>query len=472
MKILFIHRYNFFTPIGIMSLSAVLKNNGHSCYFIDLAFCRNIIKEISAVQPEIIAYSINIGNYKYYYKLNLKLKKHFQFFSIFGGTHPTLNPDFISLKGVDSICIGEGEFAFLELADKMQAHLDYTKVENIWVKVNDVVYKNINRPLIGDLDLLPFPDRDLIYKYEVYKRSHTKWVLASRGCIYNCSYCYNSAINKITKSNSIRSRSADNVISELLVIKQNFSPKKIHFIDDILNYDQQWIIDFLIKYKEKIKIPFIAIIRLNLINENIVKLLKVAGCYLVECGIETGNEAFREKVLNRHMTNEKIIEACNLLKKYGIKILSLNILGLPDETVDMARETLALNKTCHVDYASSSIFQPYPGTELAKYALSKEYYNDQIQSIRNNWYTKGSDLKMIGISQIVRSHYLMNIFVKIPVLFRIFKPLVALPFDLLYKILFFIDKSIHLIFVINKIDISEIFLFLRYRVLKPRKIIE
>jgi len=451
-----------------MLLSAILKRHGQECYFIDMEFCRNVIKEVGEIHPDIIAYSVTTGMHQYFSELNLKLKTHFRFVSLFGGPHCTQFPDFIEEEGIDIICRGEGDYVITELIQKLILGEDHSNIKNLWVKIKGQIFRNDIRDLAEQLDDLPFPDRELIMKYEVYRKSHTRWVRTSRGCPYLCTYCLNAVFNELHKGKGkvIRRRSALNVIAELKQIKDFYRPEKIHFSDDTFNLDEDWVVDFLSLYKKEIDIPFIALLRLNLISERLVKSLKEAGCFLVECGIECGNEYFRNHLLKRNISTGQTVTAAELFVKYGIKMLTLNILGLPDETVALAMETISLNRKVKAAYASSTVFQPYPMTEIAAYAEKQGYYDGKSSRIKKDYYFDGSVLKMKDIKQLVRIHYLMNIFIKIPFLINIHKLLIKLPFDLFYKTLFFTDKSFHFIFILNKLDVAEIFMLYKNKLFK------
>ena len=160
MKILFLYRYEYIEPIGIMALSSFLKQNGHECFFVDLVLEKDYLKVIQNIKPDIIAYSITTGKHVYYQQVNLKLKEKFNFNAIFGGPHTTFFPEFIEEKGVDVICRGEGEYPLLEFAEALQLQKDYRGIKNLWVKKDGKIYRNEVRPLIEDLDSLPFIDRE------------------------------------------------------------------------------------------------------------------------------------------------------------------------------------------------------------------------------------------------------------------------------------------------------------------------
>lgn len=462
MKILFVFSCDFNAqPLGIMTLAAVLKKHGHCCEFLDLKFESNIINKIKKIKPDIIAYSVVSFNWNFYKTINLKIKKKYSCFSIFGGPHCSTYPDFIYEEGVDAICIGEGEEALLELTDKLQNNQNITDIKNLWIKKDGIVYKNEIRPLIDNLDLLPFPDQELIRKYQFYKNSGTYYFITSRGCKYNCPYCINHFYKKLyfNKGKYIRSRSVESAISELLILKNKYKAKLIVFVDDIFILDEEWLLKFAVQYKEKINLPFESYIRVELTNSKILSALKEMGCIAVYLGIETGNEVFRNKILGRSMTNEQIINTSILVQQFGIKTMALNMMGLPDETLDNAIETLLLNATCKITYPLCFIFQPFPNLELTSYAIEKGYFDGNINSYHRSFNNGKSLIDSPDRKRIERLHLLFLIGVKMPWLVPVIKRLIKLPLDAVYRFIYFISKSYVLIFILKKPFLKQYLLF-------------
>ena len=271
MRILFIYKFEYLEPLGIMSLAAYLKQNGHQCHFVDLELEKNYLSKIKQLQPDIIAYSITTGRHRFYQQLNLKLKKQQKFSAVFGGPHATFFPEFINQEGVDIICRGEGEQALLELANLLHTNDRVKHIQNLWVKQDNQIFKNELRPLIQDLDDLPFPDRELINIYPAYRKMQRRQIMTSRGCAFNCTYCFNHVYKKLyPNQNPVRRRSPNNVLQELLHLKQNFKPKRFHFLDDNFVTDENWCTNFFKQYCQQIKLPFIVHTRVNNLTKNIV----------------------------------------------------------------------------------------------------------------------------------------------------------------------------------------------------------
>lgn len=457
MKILFISKFEYYEPLGIMSLSSFLKKHGQECYFVDIKLEKNFKEEIKKLSPDIIAYSVTTGRHKFYQELNKELKKTFNFFSIFGGQHCTFYPEFIYEDGIDAICRGEGEYPLLELAENLEKKMDITKIKNLWVKANGEIYKNEVRELIEDLDILPFPDRALVAKYKHYGKMKKRTLMTGRGCPYKCTYCFNHLYNKIyhNKGKIVRKRSIDNVIEELRFLKDTYHPKRFQFWDDTFNIDYKWTLDFCDVYKRDVRLPFSVTPRVNLVDETIVKALKDAGCITIGTSLESGNEYIRNKILKRDISEKQILEVCNLFNKYGIKILMGNMIGLPDETLDMAFETLSLNIKCRPSYAWISIFQPFPMTDLSNYAIERGCFDGNFNSLDGSFYNK-SVLKLKDIQKMERLHHLFSLGVAFPRLVPLIKVLINLPLNRFYNLLFLLHKSWCYLFKLKYIDLSEI----------------
>lgn len=457
MKILFLYQYEYLEPIGIMSLSAFLKRNSHKCYFMDLAFEKNYLKEILKINPGVIAYSITTGKHIFYQHLNMELKKNLSFFAIFGGPHTTFFPEFIEEKGVDAICRGEGEYPLLELVQALGSGKEYVNIQNLWVKHNGKIYRNEVRPLVEDLDSLPFVDRVLVNKYKHYRKLHRRLVVTGRGCPYKCSYCFNHSYNNLYKGKGriIRRRTVEHVIRELEMVYEKYAPKRFHFTDDTFILDEQWCLNFSKRYKQEIAIPFIAYTRVNLVTDKIIKNLKQAGCITMLYAIESGNEYIRNKILERNINAKQILDAVNIFKKYKLKTYAQNMIGIPDETVDMAFETIRLNAKCKPDYAWCSIFQPYPRTKLWTYCKEKGYLSDEKF---DESYHKKSILKIDNKMQMENLHHLFSIVVSFPLFLPLIRLLIKLPFRHLYFYIWNLHRAWCYFFKVKWVDLSEIFI--------------
>ncbi|MBU4149931.1 MAG: cobalamin-dependent protein, partial [Candidatus Omnitrophica bacterium] len=233
MRVIFAVKYSGDEYIGLMRISSILRNKGYQVEAVEAEY--NKVKErLKDGLPTVLAYSAPTIFVSHYLKLNKRIKERFNVFSVFGGPHPTAVPEMIKEDGVDGVCIGEGEFAMLELVDNLCSGRPVNDIKNWWIKENGKVFKNPLRPLIKDLDSLPFPDRELFKNHALFDRERI-YILTGRGCPYACSFCFNPYYNKIYEGQmtSIRKRSVENVIEEIRRFKKDFPLKFVRFYDDI-----------------------------------------------------------------------------------------------------------------------------------------------------------------------------------------------------------------------------------------------
>lgn len=383
MKLLFIQS-DPFAWIGKMSISAVLKQAGHECGLLIEPAEKNLIQVIKAENPDIVAFSATTGTHIWALEMAKEIKEKLGLTIIFGGPHATYFPETIEDKNVDIVCLGEGEYAVLELLDKLKNKEDITKIKNLWVKKDNKVYKNGMRPLIQKLDSLPFPDRFLYYdKYDFLKNQNSREFILMRGCPYKCSFCYNHSLQKmyIDKGEYVRYKNVNRAIEEVLDVKNKWGLGSAMFFDEVMFLNKEWLFSFLEKYREQIDVPFACEARANLLDEEICKNLKKAGCICVRIGVESGSDEIRNKILRKNLSDEQIERAARLVKKEKILLETYNMVGLPKEKLEDAFKTLSFNKKIKADYAWCSIYQPYPKTDLAELAikegvLDKEFWND------------------------------------------------------------------------------------------------
>jgi len=362
---------------GIASLSSVLKKEGYkvSLYHLTKEVSKEeFLERIEKEKPDLIGFSVGSDNFFRLKKYSAWLKERFRIPVICGGYHPTLAPDeTINLPGVDMVCIGEGEYPLLELCKKIERNRQYNDIQNIWVKTDRGIIKNPIRPLIENLDDLPFPDFS-IFDFEkiISSKISTGAAMISRGCPYNCSYCCNHAIKNLypNKAKYPRVRSPRVTIEYLKKLINHYNRiKYISFWDNNLSWPKNWCLSLLELYRKEIGLPFSCNLRADTIDEEIISALKKSGCFRVHIGVESGNKEIRYKILNRYIPDEVINKAFQLCRKAGINTLAYNMVGLPFETPRAAIDTIKLNATIRPTRALSAIFSPYPGTDASRVSL-------------------------------------------------------------------------------------------------------
>lgn len=464
MKVLFILReVNFFERFGIMYLSSLLKGHGHIVNFC-CSLEENPDDVMQSMMPDIVAYSFTTGFHNYYVALNRKLKDEYQFFSIAGGPHPTFYPDVLQ-EGFDAICIGEGEFALLDIVNALSNGEDISSIQNLHVRIEDQTYKNPLRPLISNLDDLPFPDRESIYaKSKTLQESRIKCFMAGRGCPYKCSYCFNREFNKLTKGlgKIVRKRSPGNIIAEIKEVLNRYPLEIVRFMDDtfIIN-PGNWLEKFADLYKKEINLPYVCMGRYELINKDTAALLKDSGCISIYNAIEAGNDRIRNTIAERRQTKVQILEGSKFLHDANINICAENVIAFPTESLEEMFETVQLNIDAGVSCAIASILNPYPGTKVAEIALENNLWDGNLNSAFSSFF-EGTPLNYSQKERkfIIRIRHLFNIWVAFPFLFKFRKILIKLPFTWFYK---YCSELLHMYLLHKrifpyKLSLREIFL--------------
>lgn len=371
---------------GLGSLSAFLKQAGHETALIFLQEDlprEDFLARVREIAPDLVGFSTLTNQWRSIRQYTRWLREAFPFPIIHGGTHVTVDPEtVIACPEVDLICIGEGEWPLRELVERLEKSAPYDDIPNLWLKKTDGrIIKNPLRPLMENLDSLPFPDRALFDYPRLLQENprNATLLMAGRGCPFTCNYCVNNRLHKLYRGlgHYVRLRSPENVLAEIKGLIRDYGLDSLWIYDDTFTYDHGWLEKFCERYGREIGIPFMVNVRLDTVNEKLLTLLKQAGCEMIVAGIESGNPRVREKVLGRKMTNEKIIAGYAAAKKLGLKTWAYYIFGIPTETPAEAEDTLRLHDLVQPDVAQVSVFYPYPGTQLYEFCEKNGYLTDR-----------------------------------------------------------------------------------------------
>ncbi|MBN2459012.1 B12-binding domain-containing radical SAM protein [Candidatus Woesearchaeota archaeon] len=409
MKITFV--YAAWENLGIEYLSAILKEKGHdtelvfdpqlfddtavSIGFLKKSFSyeKKVVGQIVNSKPDLVAFSVVSSSYVWSCKIARQVKKRLKVPVVFGGIHPTSVPDEVIKKNfIDFVVVGEGFGAMPELAECLEkgkspekSNMSYN-IQNVWFKKNGKIIRNKLRPLVEDLDSLPFPDKDLYYQKLPYFKGTNYTTITGLGCPFSCTYCNNSILKKLYMNNGkyLRRRSVDNVIRELKERKHKYKIKGVIFQDEIFIYDLKWLEEFSAKYKKEVGIPFFCWVHPGMINGNTVNLLKSAGCQEVDMGIQTMSPETRKEILHRNVSNKQIKQAIRLLRKAGIWITTDNIFGLPGQTEEELLEMARFYSENRVGLVSVYWLSYFPKTEIVDIARKRGILDDSdIYKINN-----------------------------------------------------------------------------------------
>ncbi|HBE12900.1 MAG TPA: hypothetical protein DCY74_01885 [Clostridiales bacterium] len=374
---------------GLASISAVLKQAGHQVELLHLLYVHKEADFKKKLQTkgafDVIGFSIRTTAFidcKEYIKWTKEVYP--DTFITCGSYHVTLLPDeVLSVDGADCVCVGDGEYATLELCEKLMAGEDHTNIESMYFKMPDGTFKhNPIRPVFEDLERLPIPDFELFdYNNLSASKMNTAIVMMSRGCLFSCTYCGNSQFRNVypNRKKFARFRSPENGILYLKTLLQKYPYLQyLNFRDAIFNMYPDWFDAFIALYKKEINLPFTCNVRFDVLTEDTVRKMAEAGCYTIDVGVESGDEEIRTKYLRRLMTDQQMINACEWFHKYNVMVLTYNIVGLPHEDLHKALKTVKLNAKLKSDRIIPNIFYPYPMTVLHDIAKQAGFLPDVI----------------------------------------------------------------------------------------------
>ena len=396
-------------PIGVSLLSAHLKKAGHAVRLFDTTFYKTSektgddarvdslqIKEtdleqygivgkdgmvddfrkvINEYKPDFIGMSIVESTFSIALEL-LESIKDYDILKVVGGILATMSPEEV-IKHFDVLCVGEGEEALVELADRIDKKQPYDDIKNLWIKKDNGVISNPIRKL-DDLTSLLNQDWSIYEKERFYKPMGGKiWISGSieltRGCYHKCAFCCNAKLQEIYKEHGSyqRERNVEVFIDE---IKQKIKKYGINYVylvaENFLSLKQ---FDKFIELYSDIKLPFWIETRPETVKKEKIEKIKEIGCEGISIGVEHGNEEFRKKVLNRFVKNDVIIKSFKIAKSAGIRVCANNIIGFPTETRELIFDTIKLNTKLKADNVICNIFCPYRGTKLWELSVEKRY---------------------------------------------------------------------------------------------------
>jgi radical SAM superfamily enzyme YgiQ (UPF0313 family) len=420
MRVLFVSEYLPQEMLGLMWLSRAIKDAGHECRALFLPDTDWLTKA-EEYAPDVLAYSVTTGMHRYALDINRRIKRVLpDALSVFGGPHPTFTPEYVENEGVDAVCRGEGEHAMVDLLNRMQAGSDYRDTPNFWIKdpTTGEIHKNPQRPLVQDLDALGFPDREVVYEAAaIYRDSDRKVFVSQRGCPMNCSFCFHHAwktkIYGVKNKEYTRKRSVSHVIAEVNDVRSRYNLKFVHFVDDIFNVRNDWLTEFSERYPKEVGLPFDVILMANLTTERHIELLAKAGCVYARIAFEAASDHIRNAVFKKNTTRKQLTDAAGWIRKHGIRLGSLNILGAPGATLEDELDTIRLNAECKVDHPMVSLLQPYPMFDITDQSNQMGYAVSSLDEFPVN-FRRTAPLALQEKHRIENLHKLFPIAVRNP----------------------------------------------------------
>jgi len=338
----------YMLPLTYLHLAGVLEQEGYSVKIIDARIRKNtkeIIKKELDKRPILVGFSCMIGGQLLsLIDLSKLVKKYAPDIPIvWGGVHPTFFPlQTIKEPYVDIIVKGEGEIATLEVCEALAKNRDFRRIKGIVYKNNGGIFNNPNGSYV-DLDTLPFPAWHLI-KEDIHRYLSGGFftISTSRGCPHGCTFCYNLKFNK-----KYRALSSEKVLDQIEYIVGKYGMRKISFLDDDFAANPKRVKEICKGLKERgINIDFRCDMRIDAIEDSIIKEMAEAGLKIVFTGVETGSSNILDKS-NKRISLVQTKRAANILKEFGICADYSFTCGYPWETYDDIMATIEIAQYLH-----------------------------------------------------------------------------------------------------------------------------
>lgn len=363
-------------PLGIAMIASVLLKEGHEVvlkdYTAEKYSSEGLKMLLKRYHPEVVGITISTPVADFVYNEVIKtIRKYSSAVIIAGGPHPSVLPQ-ECLEHVDIVVRGEGENTIKELLRNLDGK---EKIKGVSYKINDKIIHNPPASFIKDLDSLPFPSRDLLPDIREYAglpsipRKKTYNISTSRGCPYNCIFCYQGIFGRI-----FRTRSAENVLEEWELLVKKYNADVITISDDTFTTDPKRVEEICRGILRRgLKIPWTCSngIRIGEDTAELLPLMKESGCFHVAFGIESGNEDSLRKI-GKGIDLELVRKTVGMARKTGIqKLVGFFIIGFPWEDRQAIIESISFARSLPLDLVHFSLPIPFPGTDLYQEYIKK-----------------------------------------------------------------------------------------------------
>jgi radical SAM superfamily enzyme YgiQ (UPF0313 family) len=381
---------NYWQPLGTLYVAACLQRAGHEVKFLNGAFMSHdeIIAEVKGYSPEFVGiYSTTFG-WPRAKRTARDIKDVLkETFICVGGPYPIAMQERCledeDAEAIDAVVTGEGELTVPEMLQMLQSDRSLRGVKGVVFREKDRIIKNPPRPLIEDLDSIPFPARELLgdpNKYipppATYRRKPVATMITSRGCKRRCIFCFQ--IDPERKS-GIRYRSVDNVLAEIeTLLRQGY--KEIKFLDDTFAADYNRAMEIAEEIKRRrLKFTWFVSACVDQVDKPLLQAFKDAGCWAILFGAESGVQK-NLNTIKKGITLEQTRRAVKAAKEVGLKVSTPFIFGIPGETFEEGLKTIEFALELDPDIANFHAITPFPGTylynNLEKYGTISEDLSD------------------------------------------------------------------------------------------------
>jgi len=351
-------------PLGICYISSFLKEKGFEVEISDFNTLKNWKKKVYEIvdsKPDVIGLSSNVSNFNNtHYLANFIKSLNKDIEIIVGGPYPTCVPEkYIQNQSIDAVFIGEAEYTLYKYMSEGK------KTNGLMIRKNGNIIKTGPSQYIDNLDELPFPDLKQLDMKKYYnsfqKRSPTSIIITSRGCPFNCTFCFHEV-----HGYKCRVRSPKNVIEEIKWQVNEIGVRELNFMDDNLILNRKRAVDiFDLMAKENLDVGSVAYsgLRPDLTTKNILVKMKKAGFWSIALAPETGNPYILKKIKKGFTLKDidRVVEWC---KELDFFLIMYFVMGFPFEKLEHVFDTINYIKKINPDFMSIHKFYPFPNTPI------------------------------------------------------------------------------------------------------------
>lgn len=355
-----------YASLGLGYLTAALLEKGFDVSVIDGKLSNisldGTVERTLLFRPDLVGVTSMTIDFQMTKEISYRLKQQSNISVILGGPHSNAvgEASLAECSAIDFCCVGEGEQLLLDLIACIEGRGSLDEVKGLIYRRNSEIIVNSVRPYLVDYDSLPFPAWHLFPPVKMLP------ILTQRGCPFKCVFCSHNS------GNTVRYRSVDNVLAELLYIDKHYQPKQVRFEDETFGFNlmrTKEILRKIIEYNLHERICFSAQSRVDRIDEEFMVLLKTANFIMLELGVESGSDQVLQRI-GKGIKIAQVKEAVNLARSAGLTVWCKFILGHPYETIQEMQETVHLISCLNPDRLSVAIMTPYPGTPIYEMATS------------------------------------------------------------------------------------------------------
>ncbi|OGX35680.1 MAG: hypothetical protein A3C36_05025 [Omnitrophica WOR_2 bacterium RIFCSPHIGHO2_02_FULL_52_10] len=377
--------------LSVSLLSAMAKRRGHEvslAYSVSLFNDRShlnipglsrifddrqdVMAAIQRQRPDVIAFSALSANYQWMLGIAAESKALFpRVKTVFGGVHPSAVPQRVLARPqVDYVCVGEGDVAFPMILDAIEKGDFAGPIPNTrYLSPTGATVRGPQAGFVQDLDALPAYDKEL---WEEHIPLGDYYItMASRGCPYRCTFCFNNFFAQLPDKRSgryVRQRSPEHIMGELRLAKRRYNPRMIEFFDDVFTLDKKWLKSFLDAYKDEINIPFQCFTHVNYIDDDVGRWLSEAGCFASQIGVQSLDDEYKRKTVKRYERTADVEKTVKIFRKYKIRAKFDHMFGLPGEDIE-AQEAARKFYADHPPYSIQTYWTNFfPGTQMMRQA--------------------------------------------------------------------------------------------------------